>query len=107
MPYADLIVKGIKTIETRSRNMLSACVGERVAIIRTIRGKKPEVIGYADIYQHELSKYMASDVIDTFVPHGSKYCDNRHFYYLSWATECKPYPLPKDAVRHGRSWCEF
>ena len=107
VPYADLIVKGIKTIETRSRNMLSACVGERVAIVRTIRGKKPEVVGYANIYAHEKSKDRASDVIETYVPHGSQYCDNRHFYHLSLACECKPYPLPANAVRHGRSWCEF
>ena len=48
-PYAELIVKGIKTIETRSRDMLKPLVGERVAIVRTHRNKKPMVIGYATI----------------------------------------------------------
>lgn len=106
--FAELIVDGYKTIETRSRNMLSACVGERVAIIKTVRGKRPTIVGYADLYKYEHSKLSAAECFElTLVPDGSKYANNRHFYYMNFAYPCDPYPLPANAVRHGRSWCEF
>ena len=50
VPYAKAIVEGYKPIETRNRNMLAKCVGHNVAIIRTRRGKKPMIVGYATIY---------------------------------------------------------
>lgn len=109
IPYADLIVMGKKKIETRSRNMLSACLFERVAIIRTMKGKKPIVIGYANIssVRHMMNTKAAECFAETFVPDGSKYANNRWFYWMTDAEKCKPYPLPANAVRHGRSWCEF
>lgn len=106
--YADLIVDGVKAIETRSRNMLSACLCERVAIIRTVRGKKPVVIGYADMVGSVHSEKTAADCYEsTFVPEGSKFAGNRWFYLLRNAERCQPYALPENAIRHGRSWCEF
>jgi len=38
-PFADLIVDGFKTIETRESNSLHPYVGERIAIVRTGMGK--------------------------------------------------------------------
>ena len=38
-PFADLIVDGLKTIETRESNSLHPYVGERIAIVRTGEGK--------------------------------------------------------------------
>ena len=38
-PFADLIVDGLKTIETRESNSLHPYVGKRVAIVRTGEGK--------------------------------------------------------------------
>lgn len=107
--YAEAIVRGLKPYETRSRNMLGPCCYERVAIIRTRRGKKPEIIGYANIAsaRYMLFKTAADCFEQTLVPPGSKYAGNRWFYYMTDARPCAPYPLPKDAVRHGRSWCEF
>lgn len=106
--YADLIVDGVKTIETRSRNMLSACLCERVAIIRTVRGKKPVVIGYADMVGTVHSEKTAAEYPEsTFVPEGSAYAGNKWFYLLRNAERCTPYHLPESTVRHGRSWCEF
>lgn len=107
--YADLIVDGVKTIETRSRNMLSACLFERVAIVRTVRGKKPVVIGYADIVGSvwNADKTAADYCESTFVPEGSAYAGNKWFYLLRNAERCDPYLLPENTVRHGRSWCEF
>ena len=113
VPYADAIVKGYKPIETRNRNMLAKCVGHRVAIIRTRRGKKPMIVGFATIYH---SARMDSEWLNQFrnltlipegsaydcKPNGSKWC-----YFLSDACECDPFPLPSYAIRHGRSYCEL
>lgn len=38
-PFADLIVDGFKTIETRESNSLHPYVGKRIAIVRTGEGK--------------------------------------------------------------------
>ena len=114
VPYAKAICQRIKPVETRSKNMLSACVGEEVAIIRTRRGKAPTVIGYATIYRatHETQKVMNSAFMRklTLIPEGSAYdsgASGKWCYWLMDAYECKPYPLPSSAIRHGRSWCEF
>lgn len=110
--YADLIAQARKLVETRSRNMLSALVGERVAIVRTVRGKKPMVIGYVDVVGASFCK--AEDFRKYFdlhlVPAGSAYDvsgKGKWFYHLANAETCDPYPLPSSAIRHGRSWCEF
>ena len=107
--YADAIVDGYKTIETRSRNMLSACLCERVAIIRTVRGKKPVVIGFVDVVgSAHCTAHCASDYPEsTLVPESSAYANNRWFYLLRNPERCEAFPLPSSAIRHGRSWCEF
>lgn len=110
--YADAIVKGIKTIETRNRNMLKSLVGKRVAIVRTKRGKLPMVVGYADIYD---SFFCPANLYEkyrdqTLVPEGSAYDvhgKGKWFYIMTNAEKCDPFPLPTDAVRHGLSWCEY
>ena len=110
--YAEAIAKGYKPIETRTRNMLADCVGHRVAIVRTHRGKKPTVIGYADIV---LAVKKDRQWLDehrnlTLIPEGSKYDCKGAFkwcYQIANPEECEPFELPADAVRHGRSWCEF
>lgn len=108
-PYAERVGAGFKTIETRSRNMLRHCVGDRVAIIRTGKGV-PLVIGHVTITNGVRSaNFTAADFPEkTYVFPGSKYAGNHWFYFLQDAEMLSiPYPLPKDAVRHGRSWCEF
>lgn len=110
--YAVCIVKGVKVIETRSRNMLSALVGDRVAIIRTQKHRKPCIIGYADIVR---ASFCKAEDFDSFynlhlVQPTSKYAchgKGKWFYWLANAEECRPYELPESAIRHGRSWCEF
>jgi len=113
--YAEALVSGFKTIETRNRNMLAACCGERVAVVRTRRGKNPEVIG--TVYMGETPLHVRAEVLDTLrdetlIPPGSLYDPKpgtRKWCYFCGAGVKfdKPYPLPKEAVRHGRSWCEF
>lgn len=112
VPYADLLVGGQKTIESRSRNMLSALVGERIAIVKTIKGKKPMVVGYVNIVRSSFCKAENFDKFfnQHFVPPGSAYDvkgRGKWFYFVENAERCEPFPLPAYAVRHGRSWCEF
>ena len=109
--YANAIVRGIKPVETRSRNMLKNLVGERVAVVRTHRKTGPMVVGYVTI---SLAVFHKAEWLDenrdlTLIPKGSKYDtqQGRWCYWLRLPQRCKPYPLPKDAVRHGRSWCEW
>ena len=110
--YADAIVKGYKTIETRYRDVFKRIDQSRVAVVKTGRNRKPMVVGYvnigtgyfcpADVFEQHRDKHL--------VPQGSRYYANdrgKWFYDLWDAEECEPYPLPADAVRHGRSWCEF
>lgn len=110
--YAEAIVGGYKTIETRSRDMLRSLVGERVAIVRTRREKNPMVYGYVDIVGKTFIK--KEDFADLFPlhlvpPKSSRDCTGRGKwgYILENAEKCDPYPLPSNAVRHGRSWGEF
>lgn len=110
--YAQLIVDGVKIAETRNRNMLDALIESRVAIVRTRRGKHPMVIGYVNICGYtfvnaeEFRKYEKYHC----VPEGSSYDvhgKGKWLYWLDGAERCDPFPLPNDAIRHGRSWCEY
>ena len=111
--YADAIVNGYKTIETRSRNMLSELVdNSQIAIIRTRKGKNPMVVGYAHIFN---SWFCEADKFDnyrqfTLIPDGSSYDvhgKGKWMYEIGLAYPCIPYPRPSSAFRHGRSWCEW
>ena len=116
-PYAALIVNGQKTIETRTRNMLKRFLGRRVEIISTHKNKAPMVIGHATIEDYAFcnAQYLDMWRNDTQIPKGDVY-DNlgtrkgisgKWFYFLKDAAPCEPYPLPKNAIRHGRTWAEF
>lgn len=114
IPYAHAIASRIKLVETRNKNMLSKLVGERVAIVRTRRGKSPSVVGFCTIYRatHESQRIMNSDYMRnlTLIPEGSRYDSGKAGKWCYWimdAEPCDPFPLPADAIRHGRSWCEF
>ena len=109
--YADAIVNLNKFIETRSKDMLKDCVHKLVAIIRTKRGEIPTIVGHAFITG---KMFLPAESLDklrhiTHIPRGSKYDSARGkwCYYLENRTPCYPVPLPANAVRHGRSWCEF
>lgn len=114
VPYALAIAKALKPLETRSRDMLRGLVGQTVAIIRTRRGKRPTVLGYAKIERSFFCPAGAEwEALreQTLIPPGSRYDAvgrGRWCYVMSSAREdASPYPLPDNAVRHGRSWCEF
>lgn len=109
--YAQAIVLGYKTIETRSRNMLKSLVGERVAVVRTKKGERPLVIGtvFVSSFWYEDHPWTLRE--KTAIPFGSKYdTDGRWMYGLHSPEPISPdswYPLPENTVRHGRSWCEW
>ena len=111
VPYARLIAGGYKRIETRGRDMLRPCVGQRVAIVQTRRGKKPMIIGFVDILDGKKCQgpdHWEAVRDDTLIPPGSLYDDPKRWLYALYNPEqCKPFPLPSSAIRHGRSWCEF
>jgi len=109
--YAFGLVSGIKTIETRSRDMLRACVGDRVAVVYT-GGKAPVIVGYVTITRKSFctAEEFPEHYEEHLVTPGSKFdCKGagKWFYYCDAPETCDPYILPKTAVRHGRSWCEF
>lgn len=111
--YAAAIVEAYKAIETRTRDVLKKLVGERVAIVRTHKRKKPEVIGYVTIIKKTFAFKESFDALfdKHCVPAGSKYdCKpdgGKWLYWLADAERCEPFQLPQNIVRHGRSWCEF
>lgn len=112
--WAQLIVQRIKLAETRSRNMLKRLVGDRVAIISTQRGRKPMIIGYADITSADFVSaedfFSPEWVLKHQVLPGMEYActgKGKWCYTMSNAEPCEPYLLPEDAIRHGRSYVEF
>lgn len=112
VPYAAAIVQGLKTVETRNRNMLKRLVGERVAVIRTRRNSRPTIVGYVDIVRDEFCPVTLFEMYrdETLIPPGSSRDvrgRGKWFYRLANAEQADPCPLPSNAVRHGRSWCEF
>ena len=113
IPYAECIVWGIKSVETRNRNMLRPLIGERVAVVRTHRGKNPMIVGYVTVtHGYRVGgQWLHDNREKTLIPEGSKYdvpIDGAKWcYWLRNAVKCDPYPLPADAIRHGISWVEF
>lgn len=111
-PFTTYIVNGVKTIETRTKDMLYRLHGHRVAIIRTKKGKAPEVVGYATLTgRFKMSAEELRVMRDsTCIPVGSSYDIKDGYkwgYRLSEAKKCDPYPVPKEAIKHGRSWAEW
>ena len=110
VPYAQAIAQARKPYETRSRDMLAPLVGERVAVVSTKRGRAPMVVGFCDVTEKARKNWVWLEEHrgETLIPEGSTYdTPIRWVYTLTNAHACTPFPLPKDTVRHGRSWCEF
>lgn len=115
--YAFWIVCGLKLIETRTKNTLLPLVGETVAVIRTRSGHAPEVCGFVKVTGNDFcdERFFNRYRNMTMIPENSKYNKfgtykgeaGKWFYHLENGRPCKPFPVPADAVKHGRSWCEF
>lgn len=112
--YAAALVGGYKKIETRTRDVLKNMdKSEPVAVIRTGRGHKPEIVGYVNI---QPGYHCPADLFQNFneyhlVPPGSKYdTDERGKWFYDVYDPVKldePIELPKDRINHGRSYTEF
>ena len=75
VPYANYIVAGLKTLETRTRNTLGRFVGRRVFIIRTMANREPMVIGSVRIVS---ACFRSADWLDehrneTMIPDGDQF----------------------------------
>lgn len=80
IPYASAIAARYKTIETRSRDMLGAFLGQRVLIIRTRDRHPADIVGSAVIAAKRFYSAAELDALrdKTCIPVGSKYdCHGR------------------------------
>lgn len=79
-PYAIEIIHGIKTVETRTRDVLGRFIGQRVAVVRTCAGRKAQVVGTVKLVGKTFLTEIELDLIrdQTCIPRGSKYdCHNK------------------------------
>ena len=73
--FTDLILSGVKTIETRKTPSLNAYIGKRVGIIRTGKGKAM-LVGFVTIGEpvhYQTEEHFRSDETKHCVTKGSKY----------------------------------
>lgn len=74
-PYAEAIVEGIKTIETRTKDTLAGFIGQRVLVIRTRNHRPAEIVGSVTIARKTFCfPESFRELYDRhLVPPGSKY----------------------------------
>ena len=111
--YAAAIVGGYKPFESRTRDVFKSIdLSEKTAIIRTGRGKKPEIVGYATFEPgfHVTQDEFHRMYVGHLVPPGSKYDTDGRGKWLykvtTWEKLDEPIELP-DHINHGRSYTEF
>lgn len=111
--FSKKIASGIKKYETRTRKMLDRLINNRVAIIRTGKGK-PVIVGYCWIVDRvtcstrtQFDGYRDECCCDGTSYGWTKETKVKHLYQIVGARECVPHPLPGNVVRHGRSWVEM
>lgn len=115
--YAHWITYRYKTEETRTKNTLLPLVGEIVAVICTRSNHKAEIIGFVDVTGYSFCPETLFEMYrpETMIPTTSKYNKfgyrngkpGKWFYHLANGRPCMPFPVPDNAVKHGRAWCEF
>ena len=97
-PFADWIVDGLKTIETRSKANLDRLIGHRIKIIRTGQGKA-QIIGEVTVTgskQYRTKDQFEADYQQHLVRSGSQFdFDGSKIGYL--LTNPKRYNQPYDA----------
>lgn len=79
-PFTELILSGIKTIETRNTPSLHPYIGKRVGIIRTGQGKAT-LVGFATIGEpiyYASKEHFRNDESKHCVRQGSKYDINEN-----------------------------
>ena len=119
--YAEAIVKGYKTIETRTRDVFKSFFKDsdavRVAVIDTSK-KVPVIVGFVTLHkgykvyrdEFQTDKYFHKHLVHP----GSKF-DIQSGASFKWCYEITeahslwnlPQELPENVTRHGRSFCEI
>lgn len=112
--YADAIVHGIKTVETRNRDVFGKFIGQRVAVIATRPGYKAEIVGSVMITDKKQYTAAELDLIrdKTMIPTGDKYDitgGTKWGYKLEQPFAFnKPVPLSiAEITKRNRSFVEF
>ena len=94
--FANLIVKGFKTYETRKSRSLDPYIGKRVGIIRTQPSAKAELIGFVDIGPPYFVDRQQFDLLrdEHLVPYGHSFeCADMgrvYLYPLTNPEQCEP-----------------
>lgn len=112
--FVDKIFDLEKIHETRNRNTLGLLAGERVAIIQSDRKGGSAVVGEVTVGVGRSVNYHGFDSRRDLhcVPEGSAYdckTDGSKYLYPMYKPVRyeTPYPVPSNAIRHGRVWCEW
>ena len=116
VPYVDMIIKGKKIYETRSRNVLRSAFnyGNRFLIAETGKGKpcvrcSAIIDSVLTIYtEEEWNRYRKYHS----VPEGSEYdwkpdTKKKILYELSDVRPVSVPFVPAEGKRHGRIWMEY
>lgn len=113
-PFIRQIMAIQKLVETRTRNVLGKFHDMRVYLVESGKGQSMVVGSVCIGESYAVTEKRVWDSLRsiTQVPEGSRY-DWKPFTRKKWLTPllrpmmCEPWPLPKDAVRHGRTWVEI
>lgn len=104
IPFTDLILEFLKTVETRNTRSLHSLVGQRVGIIRTGCGKAL-LVGYVDIVEEIEYKDVDAfreDYKRHLVEPGTKYDikpnGKKYGYVLANPERCEPTPVTAKGI---------
>lgn len=115
-PFIDLIIKGLKLYETRNRNTLKSLIGKTIYIAETGKGKRPiircrcvitECLTITDrktYNQYRQWTRVEKGSCFDFIPGQTK---KKVLYKLENVQACKPFPVPENVIKHGRTYCEM
>jgi hypothetical protein len=106
-PWTQWILEGRKTIETRNSPSLSAHIGERVGIVRTVKRGGAALVGYCVLGQPKVyrsnEEFRADDALH-LVPQGPGYDippgEVKYGYPISNVEPCEP----QRVSAQGRVW---
>tara|TARA_S200000501_G_scaffold326762_1_gene325528 strand:- start:911 stop:1333 length:423 start_codon:yes stop_codon:yes gene_type:complete len=94
--FANLIVKGFKTYETRKNRSLDPYINKRVGVVRTESGTQATLVGFVDIGQPEFVDREQFDLLrdEHLVPYGHSFecadMGRAYLYPLTNPEQCKP-----------------
>lgn len=113
-PFVQWIIDKEKIYETRNKNTLQSLIGKTVYIAETGKGKKPiirckcTISGLVTVYsKREYNQYRKqTKIVKNSSFDWNKSTVKKCLYKLDNVTQCKPFELPDNIIRHGRIYCE-